>query len=781
MLISSTIPNLINGVSQQPYIMRLASQCESQDNGYASISEGLKKRPPSRHIAKLFNTQMDNAFIHVIDRDATEKYVVTISNQQLKVHDVAGNAYTVDAPNGYSYLTSSDPVSHFRAVTVADYTFILNTTKVVQKGTLKSATAANSALVYIKQGNYGKTYKITIDGVVKASFTTPNGSTSDHSLQIDTSYIATQLATQLTTNGVQYQQLGSVLHITSTNQFTIAVEDGYNGNATELIKGKAQKFSDLPSNAPLDYVVEVAGDEANTFDSYYVKFTKQKSGDSVGVWQECVAPGVDLELDATTMPHILVRNANGTFTFKKADWGNRLVGDDDSSPFPSFVGNTLTDMFFYRNRLGILSGESAVFSEAGEFFNFFTTTVTTVADTDPIDIAASHTKVSLLKHAVPFNETLLLFSEQTQFKLESGDLLTPKSVSIDQTTEFACTPGVRPIGAGRNVFFCVPRGDFTGVREYYVSKDNDTNDASDVTAHVMRYIPGKAVKMTASTNEDVIALLADGDRTSLYIYKYYWSGDEKLQSAWGRWKFADEDRILSAEFINTALYLVISRPDGTYLERIDVDLGADDDMSTDYRVMLDRKVIITGGVEAEYNLLPYTTITAPYGINTSDYQAYIASGTGEGEIRDIVKINGITYISGQYSGEQILIGRKYKFRHEFSTVSVKEDSKGGGSSSRVSGRLQLRRFSVTYDKTGYFIAHVTPKNRQTYSYRFTGKSTGGVANVLGVASLDTGVFRFPVMAKNTDVSIVIENDTPLPTTLLNVTWEGFFVDHTQRT
>ena len=44
-LIARTIPNLVQGISQQPEILRLNSQATSQVNGFSSVVEGLKKRP----------------------------------------------------------------------------------------------------------------------------------------------------------------------------------------------------------------------------------------------------------------------------------------------------------------------------------------------------------------------------------------------------------------------------------------------------------------------------------------------------------------------------------------------------------------------------------------------------------------------------------------------------------------------------------------------------------------------------------------------------------------
>ena len=125
------------------------------------------------------------------------------------------------------------------------------------------------------------------------------------------------------------------------------------------------------------------------------------------------------------MPHLLIRTADGNFRFCEADgstytvggisydepnFASRTVGDEVTSPDPTFVDRKINDIFFYRNRLGFLSDENVIFSKAGKFFTFWATTVTTAIDDDMIDLAVSHNKVSVLKYAVPFNEQLVLFS-----------------------------------------------------------------------------------------------------------------------------------------------------------------------------------------------------------------------------------------------------------------------------------------------------------------------------------------------------------------------------------
>ena len=52
-LVSSSIPNLINGVSQQPAPTRLRTACENAENAYMSVVSGLQKRPNATYMSTL--------------------------------------------------------------------------------------------------------------------------------------------------------------------------------------------------------------------------------------------------------------------------------------------------------------------------------------------------------------------------------------------------------------------------------------------------------------------------------------------------------------------------------------------------------------------------------------------------------------------------------------------------------------------------------------------------------------------------------------------------------
>lgn len=128
-LVSYPIPNLSQGISQQPDAQRDPSQAEIQVNGMSSIMEGLRKRDASELLAEISTSSFGDCFIHSILRDNVEEYLAVITSSSIKVYDLEGAAKTVTpATNAYNYLsTISDAKQDIRAVTIADYTFISNT------------------------------------------------------------------------------------------------------------------------------------------------------------------------------------------------------------------------------------------------------------------------------------------------------------------------------------------------------------------------------------------------------------------------------------------------------------------------------------------------------------------------------------------------------------------------------------------------------------------------------------------------------------------------------
>jgi hypothetical protein len=73
-------------------------------------------------------------------------------------------------------------------------------------------------------------------------------------------------------------------------------------------------------------------------------------------------------------------------------WKPREVGDNETNPLPSFVGFPVDSISFFKNRIVFTSRQNVICSQAGDYFNFFASTVITIVDNDPIDLSAGSTK-----------------------------------------------------------------------------------------------------------------------------------------------------------------------------------------------------------------------------------------------------------------------------------------------------------------------------------------------------------------------------------------------------
>lgn len=770
-LVNVSIPNLVNGVSQQPDTLRLSSQASNQINGFSSVVEGLRKRPPLNYIAKISSSSLNDAFIHTINRDSSERYVVAISNGAIQVNTISGTSKTVSTPDGTSYLNSSSPYQDFQCITVADYTFIVNKTITTAKGTVTSPAKVQEAIYSVKQAVANTIYRLSINGT-EYSYTT-NDSAYSSTIIVDN--LVTAIGTLA---NFQITDLGSSIHVknTANADFTIKATDGYGDQGSKVVKDKIDKFTDLPNPAVNNMVVEVINTEENEFDNYYVKF-ESDGNDDEGLWVETVAPNQNISFDNSTMPHQLVRNADGNFTFQRATYGNMIVGDSDSSSDPSFIGSKINDIFFHRNRLGFLTSEAVVMSRASEFFEFYPETVTDILDSDPIDINVSHTKVSILRHAIPFNKELLVFSDQTQFTISGANILTPTNVTTNVTTEYENDKNVSPVSAGRQVYFGFNKGNFSGVREYYTNLDGDTNEANDITDLVPKYIPANLQKLAVASNENILVALSKNEPNAVFVYQYYFNNNEKLQSSWHKWTVGNttDTKILNVDFIETTLYLLVERSDGVYIQSMETAPSPTDTGST-YLTHLDNKITeSTSGVSTSYSSgTGQTTITIPYVIdNPVEVVTRFVSGNATIPaviISTVSQTNGGTSIvvNGNHTSTKFFIGENYEFLYEFSTQFVKTTNK----ESIKEGRLQIRNFTVSYDNTGFFETKVTPYRRTTSTDTFSGLVVG--SSQINQLNLQDGNFKFSVQSKNENLSIQLINNSFLPSNFINAEWEGFF-------
>ena len=574
--------------------------------------------------------------------------------------------------------------------------------------------------------------------------------------------------------------------------FALTVDDGLNNALVFGIKDKVDNFSDLPGVAKNKMLIEVAGSPETEIDDYYVRFERD-GGSDVGVgkgrWVETTDGGLNNNYDFNTMPLILIRrpdtesDGRRKFDLKRADgvdpssdvhadvkyedfkFAPRQVGDALTNPDPSFVGLKITDIAFFKNRLVFIAGENVVLSETAQYFNFFRTTLTTLKDSAPIDVTVGGTSVNKLEAAVPFADQLVLFSSQAQFTLQGEGVLTPKTVSITPATNFDITSNLRPSVSGNSLFFGFPRGSFSGLREYYKTNDTDVQfDAIEISRDVPKYINGTIKTIASSSHENLVVALTDTDPTSLYVYRYFMAGTQRVQSAWTKFTFESRN-IVDIFFRETSLYMVMTNGGKLVLEEMDMESGLKDDGVT-YVTYLDRRVKRIG--DGSFDQATGKTTWSTLGYNPTSSAQVVRN---DGLILNVTdQGTGSISVEGDFNASTVYIGEPYTMTYEFSEPVMQSES-GGRRVPVVNGRQQIRYMTVIFDDTSFFSIKVTPEFGDTFTYPYSGKFIADGSATLGTLTVQDETFRVPVFAQTDKVKVELINDSPLPSNFQSATFE----------
>lgn len=828
-LLTQAIPDLLGGVSQQSPAIRSANQCESMVNAFPSVVEGLVKRSPSERVTEIRNASStvyssvteSNIKPHLIVRDVTEKYFVFIKpaataiDSAIEVYDLSGNKITVRYDtDSRDYLVNATRDS-LKLLTVADVTFVVNTgiDTALSNTTTTGINYERNALVFVRSSTHNHDYSITVSDSNGANeITVSHSCSTGHS---GTAHLAEELAAALNGQGspaYSAAAVDSVVYITRSVDFRITVEDNEGNEGLVLIRDEVERFEDLPSSAPNNFIVKVIGVPEDTIDDYYVKFeTGDGQSFARGLWRESLAPGLKYAYDYASMPHLLIRQSDGSFLFKKADggtpasptapagadyslykWADRQTGDEETNSSPSFVGLPVQNIVLFKNRLGFLSDENIILSEVGEFFNFWRTTVLDIPDSDPIDIASSSPKIGKLKSGTVFNTELILFTDSSQLVLRGGEILSPRSVALLPVGDYESYSDIQPISSGLSVYFAYSRGSlFSGVREMVPQPNIDGSYiVNTITEIVPSYIAGKPVHITASAQEDMTAVVASGN---LYLYKYAKSGDNTLQAAWFQYQFPDTvtggfAKVLWAEFVEMELYVLLLRSDSSIpvLEKMRLGTKLTDSAqvaNANWMAHLDQRILKASGTGTYDSATGLTTWTLPkpYSYNpksavytTAGASLTISAGTSYALGSDTA---GTISVRGDYSSTDVWIGVKYEMKYEFSQFWLKGRATQGMSPLQT-GRHQLRNLSLIYEDTAYFKIKVNNGGENDYEYDYSGLVIG--SSQLNQIYLNRGTFRFPIYGRNTTTTVTLVNETALPCKILSGEIEADYTDRATR-
>ena len=394
------VTGLYNGVSTLPELTRVENQAEEQINFVSNVSRGLESRNGTDYVAALnLDTQIDtNSLVTKIDKDTRVRNVSTSEARTIeddyilvftgKAHDGSTNPFggleiydkngvqqVFSNPDSHTYLETSNPIQDIRTALIEDYLIISNASVKTAMETDEHGNPITSpegdlskAIVFIKTVQPSATYSIKINGTQVASYGTGTSSETFAT-------VANGLQSSFSSTGITATVSGSNVILTkddgtSIRDVKVEALDTFANTLMGVVNGEVARYSDLPAAAPDGTIVNIVGvDAQNEFANYYVKYDATST-----VWKETIAPNLETTIDASTMPHFLIKTGTSlvnpatdaedgitraTFQLVTAgdsglsnqrsaqSYGERLVGDNDSNPIPSFIGSSIIGILDY--------------------------------------------------------------------------------------------------------------------------------------------------------------------------------------------------------------------------------------------------------------------------------------------------------------------------------------------------------------------------------------------------------------------------------------------------
>ena len=974
--ISQKIFSLIGGVSQQPDTIKSGSQLRVCDNYYPDTATGLTKRPGLRGIRKLTNAVDDGTWFPIF-RDDEEKYIIQFSKAgALKIWSANnGLQQTVNAvaAESIAYATHKSP-DELQTLQINDYIFVLNRTKTVAAGTGTIGAQTPYAFVSINTVAYNSTYNIKLDAT-NFAYVTPV-TTSSSTPQLNVADIVDGLVSAINAN-VAYiaQGIGNIIYIRRANNANFAIESkgGNTGTSIDSYKGAVTSVGQLPKQFINNLKIKVSGSAETGSDDYWVIFkTSDNTSSGTGTWEETIGPGVVFDFNEETMPHVIIREANGTFTYRQLDeasaagstgstsvagivtavvitgatsgghvvgeqfavtggtgnnlrlqvekvqtlqstsstaansstyvqqisttrritsgrtfstittttykwylngaqigstsnsflnvgntvytvngafqnisnqlragvtintttfgvisavsivqagqgytatnivqntagdsftitavntaplegdasrlnfWKYREVGDSETNPMPTFVGYPIDTISFYKNRIVFTSRQNVICSQAGDYFNFFASTVITIVDSDPIDLSASTLKPIRLKHAIAAPQGLLLFGDNAQLLLSTTtEAFSPKTAEVNLLSTLSQTDRIAPLDIGSSYMFLEEGEKASSIYEMILDGGNGKPANIELTRFIPTYIPSAVLDMQVSQSAGTMAILSKQELSSLYLYRWFNLTGEQRISGWFRWMLPgtiefftfDHDILFvvtkhGSNYVLSKMSLLTDTPsesllfEGQYLDvRLDL---FDYNPTLTYDSVTDlTHVCFKDGFE-DLNEQPVLIFLNP------DVAGYFEEQTLQYDATKPVGEKYFLTVEGNQTTSKFAVGYKYEAMAQLPAFYVvKDEARGSKDTVNVP---RIHRLKVNSYNSGPYRAVVRSDGRDDFVLELPQITANNyLANNIPI--IRNAQSTIPVMAKGDQFEFELIADSPFQTAFTSIDWEGTY-------
>lgn len=549
------------------------------------------------------------------------------------------------------------------------------------------------------------------------------------------------------------------------------------GGDNSLIRGTGATVSTIDDLAAYALDGKIVKVQARSVDDpvYYkaVKKDTTATGLTKVRWEECAGA-----VHTITAAFLLGRAEGNNFYIASSaahmnaltgltdapDYSPSVTGDQISSPLPAFIGNRITALTVFQDRLGVGSRGVMTFSRTGDYLNFFKSTLLTVPASDPVDLKNQGLEADELRYPVLYDKDLVIFARDRQYLVSGRMPLTPTSANMQMLSSHASAAVVPPVVAGQLVFYARQLENSVSIFQMQPSLNIETPESFLVSPQLSTYIPASVIELEKVDKPSCLVVRSTAARNSLYLFTYMDLPNGRQQDAWHRWEYSVDAGVIVG---------TVTRPEGVVILSV-------------------RQA--HGQVWAVADLQPLVpTLSARPYLDSNRAWATVAANTGSMRPNTPLDISAafdatttrrfigcplveVPALQAKYPAvTELYAGFNTSAYVTLTNPYVKEQRTNDPV---IQGTLTITSFKVSFrDTSGHTVTldEFGDVTTETFNGRVVGSSTVGVEPVPLYH-----VHDIPVLRGNLDFSLTLGSRQWFPFTIDSIAWVGQYFNRTQR-
>lgn len=581
--------------------------------------------------------------------------------------------------------------------------------------------------------------------------------------------IALQIHDAFTVAGVTNTLVGS--HIIFDNVTAVTVSDAGDGT---LIRGVANTITGITDVTDIHYPGKVVKVQAkNSAESFYLKAVGTGVSPTHVTWVEGQATV------HTVTSALVYLYANGSTLWAASSatllnalipashpaWEASVVGDPDSQPVPAFIGNTISYLGVFQDRLLIGSKGTLHLSRTGDYLNPFRSTVLTIPASDAFSMRAEGPEDDTLRFSALYNKDLILFGRKRQYVVQGRVPITPTSANMPVMSSHADAADVPPIEVGGLVFYASANGNSSTVFQMEPTVNLDSPASFPASSQLDDYIVGSIVEFANSTRPMALYCRTDSSPNTVYTFQYVDTNQGRKQDAWYKWEFnAALGSIAGIANKNNKMLLYFLRVDGGQLWWVADEVSLSGSLASTPYLDSQRLYSVLGSGGHTLQTIP----ASPWGVAYDNQSAYFLQGRA-----DATAAAALSTSFPSAPAASRWVGCEYP-AYIIPTNPVMKDK---SDVAITTGELTVGALGLVVTNSSG-VAYTIADRNVTEEYTLNGRVLGDT--LVGRVPITTGKYTIPVFKGSTEYRLTLAANTWLPLTISSMDWVGQFFNRTAR-